>query len=53
MLAGCDAAPRASGDNEATLVNLQVEWFVEESGGVLTTALADAIASVVRVAAPA
>jgi nucleoside 2-deoxyribosyltransferase len=44
---------RVTGDNEATLVNLQVEWFVEESGGVLTTALADAIASVVRVAAPA
>ena len=34
---------RVTGDNEATLVNLQVEWFVEESGGVLTTALADAM----------
>ena len=24
---------RVTGDNEATLVNLQVEWFVSESGG--------------------
>jgi hypothetical protein len=34
---------RVSGDNEATLVNLQVEWFIFESGGTLTTALDDAI----------
>ena len=34
---------RNSGDNEATLVNLQVEWFVLESGGRLTTTLDDAV----------
>ena len=42
---------RNSGDNEATLVNLQIEWFILESGGSITTALDDAIthlASLVR-----
>ena len=34
---------RNSGDNEATLVNLQVEWFVVESGGRLTTGLDEAL----------
>ena len=34
---------RVSGDNEATLVNLQVEWFIFDSGGTLTTTLDDAI----------
>ena len=34
---------RVTGDNEATLVNLQVEWFITESGGVLSTDLADAL----------
>jgi nucleoside 2-deoxyribosyltransferase len=34
---------RNSGDNEATLVNLQVEWFVLESGGQLTTSLDEAL----------
>lgn len=36
---------RISGDNEATLVNLQVEWFVLESGGSLATTLDDALAA--------
>ena len=36
---------RISGDNEATLVNLQVEWFVLESGGSLVTTLDDALAA--------
>ena len=36
---------RNSGDNEATLVNLQVEWFILESGGRLHTSLPDAIAA--------
>jgi nucleoside 2-deoxyribosyltransferase len=36
---------RNSGDNEATLVNLQVEWFVLESGGRLTTSLDDALSA--------
>jgi nucleoside 2-deoxyribosyltransferase len=40
---------RVSGDNEATLVNLQVEWFIAESGGRLTTRLDDAIATLVEV----
>ena len=26
---------RVSGDNEATVVNLQVEWFVADSGGTI------------------
>ena len=34
---------RISGDNEATLVNLQVEWFVVESGGQLATSLDEAL----------
>ena len=34
---------RISGDNEATLVNLQVEWFVLDSGGSLATTLDDAL----------
>jgi nucleoside 2-deoxyribosyltransferase len=37
---------RVSGDNEATLVNLQVEWFIFESGGLLTTNLDDAVAGI-------
>ena len=36
---------RITGDNEATLVNLQVEWFIIESGGRLTTSLDDALAA--------
>jgi nucleoside 2-deoxyribosyltransferase len=35
---------RVTGDNEATLVNLQVEWFILESGGLLTTTLDEALA---------
>jgi nucleoside 2-deoxyribosyltransferase len=41
---------RVTGDNEATLVNLQVEWFILESGGTLTTALDEAITDLARVA---
>ena len=40
---------RTTGDNEATLVNLQVEWFIVESGGLLSTSLHDAIAALARV----
>ena len=40
---------RTTGDNEATLVNLQVEWFIVESGGLLSTNLPDAIAALARV----
>ena len=40
---------RVTGDNEATLVNLQVEWFIADSGGRLTTRLDDAVAALVDV----
>lgn len=44
---------RTSGDNEAAMVNLQVEYFIRASGGVITTTLEDAIAAVrERVVAP-
>jgi len=36
---------RTAGDNEAAVVNLQVEYFVRASGGVIATALEDAIAA--------
>jgi nucleoside 2-deoxyribosyltransferase len=41
---------RVTGDNEATIVNLQVEWFIRASGGrVLDTDLDDAIAALTKV----
>ena len=40
---------RTTGDNEATLVNLQVEWFIVDSGGRLTTSLDDALAALVDI----
>ena len=42
---------RVAGDNEATTVNLQVEWFVEQSGGRLARNLPDAIAGLRAVSA--
>ncbi|HUF33610.1 MAG TPA: nucleoside 2-deoxyribosyltransferase [Acidimicrobiales bacterium] len=36
---------RDSGDNEATVVNLQVEHFIERSGGVIESSLDGAIAA--------
>jgi nucleoside 2-deoxyribosyltransferase len=39
---------RITGDNEATLVNLQVEWFVVSSGGALVTDLDAAIDALTR-----
>jgi nucleoside 2-deoxyribosyltransferase len=44
---------RVSGDNEATLVNLQVEWFILESGGHLATTLEQALAALDAVVRPA
>lgn len=44
---------RNSGDNEATVVNLQVEYFVVESGGRLTTALGDALTALETAIRPA
>jgi nucleoside 2-deoxyribosyltransferase len=40
---GLRADLRLTGDNEATLVNLQVEWFIVESGGNIATSLDDAL----------
>lgn len=36
---------RTAGDNEAAVVNLQVEWFIVESGGRLTSTLDDAVSA--------
>jgi nucleoside 2-deoxyribosyltransferase len=44
---------RNAGDNEATVVNLQVEWFIRASGGrVLDTNIDDAIAALTKVLRP-
>ena len=43
---------RISGDNEATLVNLQVEWFIVESGGSLATNLDQALAALRTIVQP-
>jgi nucleoside 2-deoxyribosyltransferase len=40
---------RCSGDNAASVVNLQVEWFIEESGGVVATSLAEAVRELGRI----
>jgi nucleoside 2-deoxyribosyltransferase len=40
---GVRSDSRLSGDNQATLVNLQVEWFIHESGGCLTPSLQAAL----------
>jgi nucleoside 2-deoxyribosyltransferase len=40
---------RTTGDNEATVVNLQVEWFIIDSGGRLTTSLHEALAALVDI----
>ena len=40
---------RVAGDNEAALVNLQVEWFIVETGGRITTNLDDAIAGLAEI----
>jgi len=39
---------RVTGDNEAALVNLQVEWFIVQSGGELETDLVAAVAALAR-----
>lgn len=33
---------RSAGDNEGSIVNLQVAWFIEISGGVITSSLIEA-----------
>jgi len=39
---------RLAGDNEGSLVNLQVAWFIEKSGGKITTSLAGADDEIIR-----
>jgi nucleoside 2-deoxyribosyltransferase len=43
---------RPSGDNEATVVNLQVAHFIEASGGRIVRTLADAVAALVDTLVP-
>jgi nucleoside 2-deoxyribosyltransferase len=42
---------RRSGENDTVVVNLQVQWFVESSGGRVERTLEDAIAALVEVLA--
>jgi nucleoside 2-deoxyribosyltransferase len=42
---------RQAGDNEATVVNLQVEWFIVRNGGSIQRSLTDAIEALRRLAA--
>jgi nucleoside 2-deoxyribosyltransferase len=42
---------RLSGDNEGCLVNLQVEYFIRQSGGEIITCLADAPAALDKIVA--
>jgi nucleoside 2-deoxyribosyltransferase len=42
---------RRSGDNEAAPVNLQVQWFLERTGGSITTDLAEALVLVATLVA--
>ena len=39
---------RLSADNEGAMVNLQVEYFIRQSGGDIVTSLADALARLAR-----
>jgi nucleoside 2-deoxyribosyltransferase len=34
---------RRSGDNDATIVNLQIEWFIHHTGGTITETVGTAI----------
>ena len=43
---------RTAGDNEAALVNLQIEWFIQESGGRVVTRLDDAVHALAQLTAP-
>ena len=42
---------RATGDNEAAVVNLQVEYFIRASGGTIVTSLDAAVAALIDVVA--
>jgi nucleoside 2-deoxyribosyltransferase len=42
---------RRSGDNDASVVNLQVEWFIHESGGTVTSTLEEAVRQLHRILA--
>lgn len=39
---------RLAGDNEGSVVNLQVAWFIYRSGGKITSSLADAEDEIIR-----
>jgi nucleoside 2-deoxyribosyltransferase len=41
---------RLSADNEGSIVNLQLEYFIRASGGEIITAIADIAAALVRIA---
>jgi nucleoside 2-deoxyribosyltransferase len=43
LIVGLRTDLRTSGDNDAAIVNLQVEWFIKASGGTVVRALDDAI----------
>lgn len=44
---------RTTGDNEAALVNLQVEYFIRASGGTVTTSLDAAVGALTDLVVPA
>jgi nucleoside 2-deoxyribosyltransferase len=48
-IVGIRTDTRVSGDNEAALVNLQVEWFVVDSGGTLWCDLDDAVVALATI----
>ena len=39
---------RSAGDNEGSVVNLQVAWFIESSGGIITSSLVEAEEAIKR-----
>jgi len=43
---------RLSADNEGSIVNLQVEYFIRQSGGDVITAMAELAGAMVRIKAP-
>jgi nucleoside 2-deoxyribosyltransferase len=43
LIVGLRTDLRTSGDNEAAIVNLQVEWFIRASGGTVVRALEEAV----------
>jgi nucleoside 2-deoxyribosyltransferase len=53
-IVGLRTDTRVTGDNEASIVNLQVEWFVTSTGGlIVTTGIDDAITALAARVSPA